>query len=102
MTYHLSDSIEIAGDNSAVNQEGNRRGCRQCSRGHSENFKRMAEDLNEEYGLNVQVKFNTNGMLKNDLPFFSRIKDFSKNVRGLLLPFYSCAFLMIAAGISTV
>ena len=26
----------------------------------------------------------------------------SKNVRGLLLPFYSCAFLMMAAGISTV
>lgn len=43
---------------------------------HGKSFKRMAEDLNDEYGLNIQVHYNTNGMLKYDLPFFSRIKDF--------------------------
>ena len=32
--YHMSDSMEIAGDNSAINQEGMMAGCRQCSRGH--------------------------------------------------------------------
>jgi hypothetical protein len=43
---------------------------------HGKKFKRMAEELNEEYGLNIQVKYNTASMLKYKLPFFSRVRDF--------------------------
>ena len=49
---------------------------------HGESFKKMAEELNDEYGLNIQVHYNTTGMLWYDLPFFSRIKDFFRMPMG--------------------
>ena len=61
---------------------------------HGKRFKEMAAELNEEFGLNVQVKYNTTGMLRYNLPFFSRIKDFFRLPRGRMVggPLTSCAY----------